>query len=554
MAENALCTDEESAVFDTRSCRIFRDEARSFLGTVLGLKGFRSKVLGIVSLDGRNREVCGEDLALCRARLGRVWSDMQRTAERFYDRTETCRFTTFHAWEYSRSTGSSKIHRNVILRNEIGPELPFSWVDTPDEESLRAKLRDLCIESGSGCDAIAIPHNPNLSNGHQFSLPYRERASEAQQRAASLRGRLEPLVEMMQIKGESECRNGLHGVVGEEDELCGFEKIREAWGWDGDCEEGTGAGAQKGKGCVSRVDYVRYALIEGLREEARIGVNPFKFGFIGSTDTHRSTPGAVEERDFVGKFPTETQAQLTIGDTRRAQIYRNPGGLAGLYAEENSRDALFDAMTRREAFATSGPRIEPRFFGGWAYPENLCESHDVIAQGYALGVPMGGDLSAPPAPGASPVFVVQGSQDPGTTDRPGGALQRLQVVKGWVGEDGLFHQRIFDVAGTPDGGADVDLETCEPRGQGASALCSVWTDPEFDADRAAVYYARVIENPSCRWSTWQCLALPAGERPDGCDDARVPKTIQERAWTSPIWFTPSDVRARGADRSVARVR
>jgi hypothetical protein len=554
MAENALCTEEDSPVYETHSCRIFRSETRSFMASLLGLKGFRAKVLGVVSLDGRNREVCGEDLSLCRARLGRVWSDMQRVAEEFYDRSEACRFTTFHAWEYSRSTGSSKIHRNVILRNEIGPELPFSWIDTPDEESLRAKLRDLCLESGSGCDAIAIPHNPNLSNGHQFSIPYRERPIEEQRRAASLRARLEPIVEMMQIKGESECRNGLYGVVGEEDELCGFEKIREAWGWDGDCEEGVGAGAQKGKGCVSRVDYVRYALIEGLREASRIGVNPHQFGFIGSTDTHRSTPGAVDEREFVGKFPIEPEEMLEIGDQLRANIYRNPGGLAGLYAEENSRDALFDAMKRREAFATSGPRIEPRFFGGWEYPDDLCGAPDLLEHGYARGVPMGGDLPERSTANASPVFILHATQDPGSADQRGTALQRLQIVKGWVGDDGLFHQRVIDVAGDAENGARVDLQTCEPQGQGASELCSVWRDPDFDAGRPSVYYARVIENPSCRWSTRQCLALPPEERPDGCDDPRVPKTIQERAWTSPIWFTPSGDASQWASSSRSAMR
>lgn len=551
MAETSLCGDPDSPSYGTRACRIFRAEERTFLATLLGLKGFRAKVLGVVDFDGRNRDVCGDDLSLCRERLATVWAEMQNSAERFYDRSERCAFTTFHAWEYSRSTKSTKIHRNIVLRNEIGPELPFSWVDTPDEFRLRAKLRDLCLDSGSGCDAIAIPHNPNLSNGHQFTIPWREWPLADQRREASLRARLEPIVEMTQIKGDSECRNGLYGVVGGEDELCEYEKLRQSWGTVDDCEEGTGEGAQKAQGCVSRLDFVRYALVEGLREQARIGVNPHAFGFIGSTDTHRGTPGAVDERDYLGKYAGPEASFLRIEGQRRVRIFRNPGGLAGLYAEENSRDALFDAMKRRESFATTGTRIAPRFFAGWSLDEGLCGAEDFLARGYAEGVPMGGDLPPAPRGATGPVFAVSATQDPGTAARPGHLLQRIQIVKGWVGDDGAFHQRVVDVAGAASNGADVDPATCAPRGPGAASLCSVWRDPDFDPTRGAVYYARVVENPSCRWSTWRCLALPEGDRPDGCSDPRVPKTIQERAWTAPIWFTPEpDAAAARGPRDV----
>ena len=540
MAETSLCLEQDSPVFDTQSCRIYRGEERAMLAKLMNVKGFRANVIGVVDLDGRNREVCGEDNKRCRAQLATVWEENQRAAERYYDRSEGCDFTTFHAWEYSRSTKNTKIHRNIILRNEISPEIPFSWIDTPEESELRRKLRDLCLDTGTGCDAIAIPHNPNLSNGHQFALHYRDLPIEEQREEAALRARLEPIVEMMQVKGESECRNGLYGVVGGEDELCGFEKIRERWGNNEDCEEGVGEGAQKAQGCVSRVDFVRYALIEGLREQTRIGINPYAFGFIGSTDTHLGTPGAVSEREFLGKYAGKKEALLTIGDDKRARIYRNPGGLAGVWAEENSRDALFDGMKRREAFATSGTRIEPRFFGGWGLPADLCGSPDMLARAYEKGVPMGGDLAAQNASSAGPSFLVSALQDAGTPERPGTALQRIQIIKGWVGDEGDFHQSVIDVAGDADNGADVDLSTCTPRGEGARALCSVWQDPEFDPGRAAVYYARVVENPSCRWSTWHCQSLPENERPDGCDDPRVPKTIQERAWTSPIWYTPNE--------------
>ncbi|MEM9174234.1 MAG: DUF3604 domain-containing protein [Myxococcota bacterium] len=540
MAETALCLDPTSEVFGTRSCRLSRGEEKTILADLLGLKSFRAQLLGVVDFDGRNREVCGEDLGRCRARLATVWEENGRAAERFYDRSAACSFTTFHAWEYSRSTASTKIHRNIILRNEIGPELPFSWIDTPNEDLLRDRLRDLCLDTGTGCEAIAIPHNPNLSNGHQFSLPYWELPLEEQREKASLRARLEPIVEMMQVKGESECRNGFAGILGGEDEFCGFEKIRDWQGPVEDCGDGVSSGAQRGKGCTSRLDYVRYALIEGLAEETRLGVNPLAFGFVGSTDTHRGTPGAADEFDFVGKYAASSPAEMvTIADRRRPRIFRNPGGLAGVWAEENSRDALFDAMKRRETFATSGPRIAPRFFAGFDLPEGLCEAADGIARADAAGVAMGGELVSDGGTDA-PRFFVSAMQDAGTPAHPGTPLQRIQIVKGWVDDAGAFHQSVVDVAGGPDAGAGVDPDTCEPEGQGAASLCSVWRDPDFDPARPAVYYARVLERPSCRWSTWVCLSLPEAERPDGCSDPRVPKTIQERAWTSPIWVGPAD--------------
>ncbi len=540
LSEVALCTRPELSpeAYATRACQIYRGEKRSLLARALRLQGFAAKLAGVVGLSGRPDEVCGEDGSRCRETLLAVWRELQASAERHYDRTSRCAFTTFHAWEYSRSPDRTKIHRNVILRSASVSEIPFSWLDTPTEPELRAKLRDHCLETGTGCDAIAIPHNPNLSNGQGLSVAYRELPLEEQKVQAALRARLEPIVEMMQIKGESECRNGMFEVTGGPDELCGFEKIRDLTGYaHEDCGEGTGSGAQAARGCISRMDHVRYALVEGLREEARIGVNPLRFGFIGSTDTHRGTPGAVAEYAFQGKFISEPVGRLTMGDEKRPRIGWNPGGLAAVWAEENTRESIFDAMRRREAFATSGPRIAPRFFGGWELPSDWCARSDAVAMGYDQAVPMGGTLGPRPEGAAGPVFAVSALRDAGVSGHSGGLLQRIQIVKGWVGDDGRFHQQLLDVAGGPND-ADVDLASCTPRGAGADALCAVWSDPAFDAERAAVYYARVVENPSCRWSTWQCLALPEAERPDGCRDPRVPKTIQERAWTSPIWYTP----------------
>ena len=359
-----------------------------------------------------------------------------------------------------------------------------------------------------------------------------------------MRARLEPVVEMMQIKGESECRNGMYGVLGEPDELCGFEKVRDLGQQVfEDCEEGAGHGAQAGRGCSSRTDFVRYALLEGLREKERIGVNPYAFGFIGSTDNHMSVPGAVSEASAPYKFGTPLEKLLSLGEAKRAPAFWNPGGLAAVWAEENTRDSIFDALKRREAFATSGPRIVPRGFGGWEMDPGLCDSPNFAQEGYASGVPMGGQLPPRPADVQGPIFAVSALADPGLSHQPGGLLQRIQVIKGWAEGDATF-ERVYDVACSggadvdpethrcPDNGASVDLETCAVLGNGSSQLRTVWSDPDFDADERAFYYARVLENPTCRWSTWDALRAGVPPRSD------LAATIQERAWSSPIQYRP----------------
>jgi hypothetical protein len=539
LGEVSLCTRWDSPLYDSRPCRVFRGEADP---AAAGLRGMAARMSEI---GGRPEAVCGPDAVRCRSELASVWQETVAAAQRWYDTSSACRFTTFAAWEYSASPQASKVHRNVILRSEIVPELPISWLDEPSAEGLWRKLRERCNDTASGCEALAIPHNPNLSNGRTFALPYRDAPLDEQRERAALRAQLEPLVEMMQTKGESECRRGMFDVVGDPDELCDFEKVRGLGdAAPADCREGTGAGALLGRGCESRLDFARYALIEGLREEARIGINPFRFGLIGSTDTHNGTPGDVAERSYQGANATgdgSLAARLAgnPGGTQVRSALRNPGGLMGVWAEENSRDALFDAMKRRETFATSGPRIAARFFGGWSYDAGLCERSDLVEQGYASGVPMGGVLGPRPQGGAAPVFVVSALRHPGTASAPGGLLQRIQIIKGWAGDDGRFRQRVYDVAGDARNGADIDHGRCEPRGRGAEALCAVWRDAEFDAGRAAVYYARIVENPSCRWNAIQCAALPAQQRPAGCSDPTIPKVIQERAWTSPIWYAPT---------------
>ncbi|MDX1496970.1 MAG: DUF3604 domain-containing protein, partial [Salinisphaeraceae bacterium] len=289
----------------------------------------------------------------------------------------------------------------------------------------------------------------------------------------------------------------------------------------------------------------REAMKEGLNLEKNLGVNPFKYGFISSSDTHLGTPGNVSESDFPGHAgaglnPSEGVPGLTD------VIEASPGGLAVLYAEENSRPSLFAAMQRREAYATSGTRPVVRFFGGWDIPANACGRSDFVELGYANGVPMGGDLPAAPGGDSAPIFAVSALRDPGGPGVTSEPLQRIQIIKGWIDENGEKQEQVYEVAGDPNNGASVDLSNCQTSGSGFASLCSVWQDPDFSVDQHAFYYARVVENPSCRWSTYQCLAANVNcDEPESvpepladCCNTDFPKTIQERAWTSPIWYRP----------------
>jgi hypothetical protein len=538
LGEQRLCTDPDSEVYDVELCR----ELRASQAPTDSPLGFQI----MNPFPWRDDEVCGDDGARCDAARADAWREVIAAAEEWNDTTEACRRTTFIAYEYSSHRLGSNLHRNVIFKNRVVPMRPISYVDTTREWKLWELLRDTCRESGSGCDVLAIPHNANISNGRMFAVDYAGADGLEEQAArAALRASMEPIVEVMQHKGDSECRTHMEGILGSDDPLCGFEKFEEnAFRRSGDdppdlCYDGWGADAMPhlGPDCLSQRSYARYALIEGLAERARLGVNPFQFGLMASTDTHNGMAGGVEERSYpghLGMADESIEKRLYPEPGVMGNAANGPGGLVGVWAEENSRDALFEAMQRREVFGTSGPRIRPRFYAGRDLPTDLCASPDRVARAEAVGIAMGGDL---PAGSDAPRFAVWAARDPGTAKAPGGLLQRIQIIKGWVDDDGGLHQEVIDVAGGPND-ASVDLETCEPEGSGAAALCGVWRDPSFDATRDAVYYARVVENPSCRYTTWQCSALPAAERPEECGETHFPKLQQERAWTSPIWYSP----------------
>jgi hypothetical protein len=483
--------------------------------------------------------VCGDDWSDCIARTGKVWKQIAEAAEAAYDRSSRCEFTSFVAYEWTATMDDGKnLHRNVIFRNERIPEMPISWVDTPSATKLWQHLQRDCIDGVPGCDVLTIPHNSNISSNLMFATARIESSGDVDlpvdAREARLRNRWEPLVEIMQHKGDSECLLGGSTT----DEACGFEKLA----YD---RFGPKFSFMARNEPPTAQNFVRNALMRGLAQQASIGANSLKYGIIASTDTHIAAPGLTAEKDHPGHGGAGLAAGKGVPVGFPDDLEFGPGGLAVLWAEENTRDALFAAMQRREAYGTSGPRPVVRLFGGWGYEADLCDSDDLAARGYAGGVPMGGDLRSRPEGASAPRFAFSALGDPGTADAPGAPLQRLQIVKGWV-EDGATHERVYDVAGG-ENGAGVDLLTCERTGAGASSLCVVWSDPDFDPSVPSFYYGRLLENPSCRWSQYVCnqAGVRCGDPdsiPDAleacCSEAHRP-IIQERAWTSPIWYTPS---------------
>ena len=531
LAEVRGCTTPSSPAYDNAFCVLYRSNGplatSVFGGNLLPFAPERFPICG----QGRNR-------IDCLAEAADVWARVQRAAEGAYDRSEACGLATFVGYEWTGTSGGSNLHRNVIFRNDAVPDRPISYFDEPTPEGLWAGLAEACLDAGTGCDVLAIPHNSNTANGRMFRIEQGGDVDE-ERAAAARRAALEPLIEIYQHKGDSECRNGLSGLAGAPDEACGFEKFRLAE--VPDCAGRVGFLGLSGLGCLASGDFYRGALAEGLAQERRLGVNPLRLGVIASTDTHNGTPGEAAEARYVGHVGlTEgtPHARLEPLQLIPGGVVNSPGGLAGAWAEERSRDAIFEAFRRRETFGTSGPRIVPRFFAGWDLPGDLCERADLVDVGYERGVPMGGRLPAPSRAGG-PTFAISALREPDGPLGPGMPLQRLQVIKVWLDGEGTPTQRVFDVAVDPGAeSADVDLETCEPRGTGADSLCAVWSDPDFDPGEPAAYYARALENPTCRWSTRDCLSLDPADRPPTCSDPSIPLTIRERAWTSPVWYEP----------------
>ncbi len=476
-----------------------------------------------------------------------AWADTINAAELFNDPGT---FTTFVAYEYTSSTADmGNLHRNVIFKGaDKLPAMPFSRFHSQDPEGLWNWMDELRSE---GIESFAIPHNSNGSNGQMFKLEdWADDPMDENYTAKRIRN--EPLIEITQIKGTSET----HPSLSDSDEWADFEiaPYRVAT---------TLNSEPKGS-------YAREALLNGLNFQDQNKTNPYKFGFIGSSDTHVAATSDDESNYFSkvglmdsnamlrGSIPASEKELATRRNNNNVQnrIKEVDGteyisgavetfgasGIAGVWAEANTRDAIYDAFRRKETFATSGPRMKIRLFAGYGFDSEMLNDEDVIEKAYATGVAMGSDILASPqieGKSEAPSFLLWATQDARSAP-----LQRLQIIKGWV-VDGKHHEQVFDVACADDGKVDstthrcpdnvakVNISDCSiSEDLGAPELKTAWTDPDFNSEHQAFYYGRVMENPTCRWSTWDAVRAGVAPRSD------LHATIQERAWSSPIWFRP----------------
>jgi hypothetical protein len=449
------------------------------------------------------------------------------------------RFTAFIGFEWTslnNMENPSNLHRVVVFKDDgrkAGQVLPFSTFDSPDPEDLWKYMAG--YEEKTGGSVLAIPHNGNLSNGLMFSVE-RLNGKKIDEKYARTRMRWEPLIEVTQIKGDGET----HPKLSTTDE----------WADYGTWDKADIAGFKAKEDWMLQYEYARSALQVGLQQGQKIGVNPFKFGMIGSTDSHTGL-AATRDENYWGKFAgTEPAADryehyviksLDGNEATSTFAWEEvASGLAGVWARENTREALFDAMQKKEAYATTGTRITVRLFGGWDYAENDVYRPDAVSIGYRKGVPMGGDLPARPDGSSSPIFMVGALKDPWA-----GNLDRIQIVKGWVDSDGERQERIWDVAvadgrtigsdgrcTTPVGDTVDEANATYLNNIGDAELRATWTDPDFDPSMPAVYYARVLEIPTPTWQAYDA-AFYGTKMP-----SQVPLSHQERAYTSPIWYTP----------------
>ena len=469
-----------------------------------------------------------------------AWQDIIESAERHNDPGN---FTTFIGYEYTASGPEfENLHRNVIFRGSRVPDLPYSRLESLNPEDLWTWMDK---QREDGIESLAIPHNSNGSNGWMFQMTKFD-GSPQDAAYAEQRMRNEPIVENSQVKGTSDT----HPLLSPNDEWADYEIMP----------------LRIASNLTSQApgSYVRDAYLRGLELEEKEGFNPYRFGVIGASDTHNAA-GSFEEDNYWSKTgitdiePSQRgsvpiaaeQSEVTEDDPLGAapvaapdgRVYANAAaqfwsasGLAGVWAESNTREDIYAAFRRKETFSTSGPHIKVRFFGSTKFDSSMLEASDAVAQAYEKGVTMGGDLSRSDE---APTFFAWAAQDPDTV-----ALQRLQIIKGWRA-DGEAKEMVYDIACSdggavdpethrcPDNGAGVDLSNCAVTpDKGAPELRTLWQDPDFDPEQRAFYYVRVLENPKCRWSTWDAIRAGIEPRVD------MEATIQDRAWSSPIWYHP----------------
>ncbi|HLG87064.1 MAG TPA: DUF3604 domain-containing protein [Alphaproteobacteria bacterium] len=532
MGEIALCTMPGNPAYDGKMCD----------GVRRGDQAAFQPIVESVSRPERRHvaEICGEDGSRCREAAKGTWKRLRDAAASFY---QPGKFTTLLGFEYSPSiptadghpyvpgTVPGMLHRNVIFRTDHVPDNVFSSYDGSAEQ-LQAWLDADCREP---CRVLDIPHNSNYSWG-RFFWEKNSDGSPWTKEILDRKVRMEPLIEIFQIKGGSECQAG----IGLTDEECGFENSVPA------CKPG------QTEACAMPTSFVRDGLVKGLAVQDKWGLNPFKYGIVGGTDNHDALSTSTDESSYTGahgqmdntpakRLATRApmaQGRDPDGDDAVSMLRFNPGGLTGVWAEQNTRESIWDALYRKETFGTSGTRIRVRFFGSFDFPRDLHKSPDLVKIGYAKGVPMGGDLKSAPA-GKAPVFVASATRDPDSAP-----LQKIQIIKGWV-QNGVSRSKTYDIVCSDgikpdpetgrcaDNGATVDIATCKVgAGKGAGELATTWIDPSFDPKSRAVYYVRVLEDPTCRWSTWDAHRLNVDP------PKSVPATIKERAWSSPIWYSP----------------
>ena len=450
-----------------------------------------------------------------------VWKEIIETSDKHY---QPGKFTTFTAFEWSSNPNTRNLHRVVVFKDSKNiPELPFSSNDSEKPEDLWKWMDKV---RGGGATLLAIPHNANASDGLMFSLLDSE-GNSIDKNYSNARMANEPLYEISQIKGTSEA----HPDLSQNDEFANFEQ------WD----YTLAATAERPKN--RKGSFIREALKDGIKLQIEGSGNPFKYGIIGDSDTHNSA-ASIEEDNYTGKFAVENNPEHRLNgflpnEKNNQQVREfSSGGLAGVWAEENTREAIFNAMMRKETFGTSGPRMKVRFFGSFDFSPDLINRENWLSTAYNKGVPMGSDLVGT---GSSPVFAIHALKE---TD--GANLDRVQIVKGWVDQEGETHEKVHDIAWSGDRkkGADgkipavgntVDLKTASYSNTiGTTEFLITWIDTEFDASQSAFYYVRVLEIPTPRWSTYDAVKLGIPIRKD------IPATIQERAWSSPIWYHPSN--------------
>ena len=463
-----------------------------------------------------------------------AWEDTIDAAEKYND---PGRFTAFIGYEWTSNTGGNNLHRVLIYRDgaeKASVTDPYTTLKPLGSDNPRDLWEWMqTYEGKTGGRVLAIPHNGNLSNGIMFPIVDSFTGQKLDREYAETRARWEPLYEVTQIKGDGET----HPFLSPNDELADYET------WD---QGNLDLSAPKNDDML-QYEYARTALQTGLQLQQALGVNPFKFGMIGSTDSHTGLATA-EEENFFGKHsgtepgPERYKHPMAETPTGRYESWEMVGsGLAAVWAKENTREALFDAMMRKETYATTGPRMLVRFFGGWEFSDDDAMHRLPADLGYLKGVPMGSDLPPPSDGATAPTFLVAALKDPLS-----GNLDRIQIVKGWLDSDGERQERVYDVvwgdAGKrqidgqgklPPVGNTVDVEQATWTNTiGAPELITAWKDPDFDPATPAVYYARVIEIPTPRWTAYDAKRYGVEMPPE------VPMVTQERAYTSPIWYTP----------------